>query len=126
MNTKANRIRLVRLTPYLRGKGPTFTLETFEPMTHRTDRDYLGYRLTMRDPDGTKTVLFESTNNFGCSPLHAIDSDETMGALLGFLCPKPGDTDREYFSNYTQAQLDFASKHAEWLSMEAIHRFGEL
>ena len=45
--------------------------------------------------------------DFCCSPLHAIDSMETVISLLGFLSLMEGDTDQEYFDNYSQFQLDW-------------------
>lgn len=83
------------------------------------------YRLNMREAGmrGTKTVLayklytpfsrkpmFEDAG-FGCSPLHAIDSEDAAKSLLGFLTLRPGDTDREYFDSYTPQQLTWAQSH---------------
>ncbi len=108
----------------------------FEDMTteetHRTARDQLKcyrenephypHRLIKRR---IKTELF-SGSDFRPSPLHSIDGDESVSALLGFLTLRLGDTDREYFDRYTAVQLDFARDHAESLSMETINRFGEI
>ena len=55
----------------------------------------LAYELYHRDQ-----LVFEG-DDFCCSPLHAIDSDESVAALLGFLSLRPGDTDSEYFDGYT-------------------------
>ena len=49
-------------------------------------------------------LLFEG-NDFHPSPLHADDSMETVYSLLSFLTLQEGDTDDEYFANYTKAQL---------------------
>jgi hypothetical protein len=59
----------------------------------------------LRDPAGA--LLFAGAD-FRPSPMHADDSDETLRGLLGFLTLRPGDTDREYFDDYTPAQLAFA------------------
>lgn len=75
------------------------------PAHHR-----LGYRLTKG-----QEVLFEG-DDFGCSPMHAVDSNEALVGLLGFLTLKPGDTDEEYFENYTARQLEWAESEAEELS----------
>jgi hypothetical protein len=83
----------------------------------------LGYRLNEVN-DSRRRTLFEG-EDFCCSPLHAIDSDETVGALLGFLTLRPGDTDAEYFADYTPQQLEFCAQHAETLAWEAEVRFGE-
>jgi hypothetical protein len=118
-------LRTVRLTPYRKGKGPTFTLKTWD--TFRRDnlgKSVLCYEFTQRDADGAKTVLF-SGEDFACSPLLAIDSDAACASLLGFLTLRPGDTDAEYFENYTDAQREFAATHAEMLACEVMARFGD-
>ena len=79
------------------------TLRTWDTGRLRNGRTCIGYEL--RDLAGA--VLFRG-EDFGPSPMHADDSDETLRALIGFLTLRPGDTDREYFADYTPAQLAFA------------------
>jgi len=99
----------------------TVTLQGYELTTWDTYRtgafreSILGYRFAA--PRGE--VLFTG-EDFCCSPLLDIDSDEAVRSLLGFLCLRPGDTDSEYFENYTPAQLAFAEGDAEQLSMYAM------
>jgi hypothetical protein len=64
--------------------------------------------------------------DFACSPMHAINSDDCIHGLMGFLTLRPGDTDPEYFENYNAKQKDFCSKHAEALAAEVSYRFGEI
>ncbi len=52
--------------------------------------------------------LIFSGQSFCPSPLHAIDSIETVRALMTFILLKKGDTDAEYFDNYTEEQLEFS------------------
>lgn len=113
MNT-SDCMRTVRFRPYRKGMGPTFTLKLY----------YLpvGYRLIMKGK--TVEILFEG-EDFGCSPLHGIDSDDCVKSLMNFLTLRPGDTDAEYFANYTQVQKDYCDEHAEALSAEVYNRFGE-
>lgn len=47
-----------------------------------------------------------------------------MGALLGFLALRPGDTDAEYFERYTPEQLDFAAEHGDELQIWAMELEG--
>jgi len=89
--------------------------------THRTDsydKSILGY--AFYEPAGNgkllPTPLFEG-EDFAASPMDAIDSDETVRGLLGFLTLRPGDTDREYFASYTPEQMAFAEGPAEELQM---------
>jgi hypothetical protein len=110
-----NHLRNVTLRPY-RDPAISFTLNTFD--SGRVDgmgKSVLEYQF--QGPDGK--VIFEGAD-FACSPMHAIDSDESVRALLGFLTLRPGDTDEEYFESYTQEQLAFADEHGETLSMYAM------
>jgi hypothetical protein len=90
--------------------------------TGRTDRrgqSVLAYKLRHKGK-----LVFKGADFCG-SPLHCDDSDETVGALLGFLSLRPGDTDREYFEGYTRAQTAFAQAHGEELAMLAHDLGGE-
>lgn len=111
-------MRTVRFFPYRKGMGPTFTLRLYYLGLER-----IGYVLTMREH--RKTVNVFEGSDFHPSPMHAIDGDDAVKALMGFLTCKPGDTDADYFASYTSEQLDFCSVHAEVLSSEVEMRFGE-
>lgn len=117
-------LRYVHFQPYLKGKGPTFSLVTWDCRRyHRNGPQWLiGYRLTMRE-DGKSTTLF-CGEDFGCSQMHAIDSDYCVREIMGFLTLRPGDTDREYFDNYTPEQLAYCDQHAEALECAVNDRFG--
>jgi hypothetical protein len=56
--------------------------------------------------------------DFYCSPLHAEDSDESVRSLLGFLTLRRGDTDAEYFADYSDAQVRFSEESAESVALE--------
>ena len=71
--------------------------------------------------DKTST-LFDGVD-FCCSPLSAIDSDDTVAAVMGFLTLRPGDTDEEYFDDYTDTQRQYCEEHAESLAGEVYCRF---
>ena len=116
-------IRTVRFTPYRKGQGPRYTLRLYDLNRTRPDGKYaLGYKLT--EHNRVSHVVFEG-EDFGCSPLHAIDSNETVRGIMGFLTLRLGDTDREYFIGYTPAQIEFRDQHAEALDAEVYSRFGE-
>lgn len=113
---KREEMRRCRFTPYLSGHGPSFTLSLYWRGTER-----IGYRLTQ---SGEKKPIFEG-QDFRPSPMHSVDGDEAVKALMGFLTLRPGDTDREYFDDYTPRQLEFAAQHAEALACCVYDRFGE-
>lgn len=115
-------IRHCRFSPYLKGE-PRFDLKIWD--THRMDsygKSVLGYCLRIIMP-GTICILFEG-EDFCAPPLHGIDSDATVVDLMSFLTLRPGDTDTEYFQDYTPEQLEFCSQHAEALRMCVLERFG--
>jgi hypothetical protein len=39
---------------------------------------------------------------------------------MGFLTLKPGDTDSDYFAEYTPEQMDYCQRYAESLSCEVM------
>ena len=80
------------------------TLRTWDTGTARGGRTRIGYEL--RDPAGE--ALFRG-DDFGPSPMHADDSDDALRGLLGFLTLQPGDTDAEYFADYSDRQHEFAA-----------------
>ena len=68
----------------------------------------------------TGKILF-SGKDFGASPLHAPEGLESAKALLSFLTLRKGDTDDDYFDNYTPEQLEFSeSQDCENLSIYAL------
>lgn len=69
---------------------------------HRNGRAQYSYTLRV---DGK--ILF-SGDDYGPSPMDPVGSIGSLIGLLGFLTLKEGDTDGEYFKNYTAAQLEFS------------------
>lgn len=47
-------------------------------------------------------------NDYRPSPLHNVDSIESVVNLLGFLTVQPGGVEEDYFHDYTQEQMDWA------------------
>ena len=67
-----------------------------------TGQTLIGYALY--EHLGDTNPLF-SGEDCGVSPMHSIDGDGALAALLSFLTLKPGGTDKEYFEKYTELQL---------------------
>ena len=96
--------------------GKPFRIELYisgKPNSQR-GRFNLAYRLYHGDEK-----IFEGLD-YSPSPLFEWDSDECFGALLSFLSLQPGDTDDEYFEDYTPEQLAWAEEHGEELSFIAM------
>lgn len=81
----------------------------------------LGYAFGKR---GESPPLFVG-EDFGAPAIRPIDSDAVLRCLIGFLTLKPGDTDAEYFANYTEEQMAFARGDAENLSLWSMEDFSE-
>lgn len=109
-------MRRVIFEPYR--KGPSFTLTMWEAVGG------VRYRLTQREGH-KRRVLFEGSDVECSAPHSAIDSDEAVRVLMNFLTLRPGDTDWEYFENYTDSQREFCDQRAEDLACEVMRRFGE-
>ena len=118
-----DKVRTVRFKPYRSGMGPSFTLHMYDAET----TDSAGrYGVCFEFKMGRETIFSSMTPANAAFGHHCIDSNDAVKNVMGWITLKPGDTDREYFANYTQAQLDFASSHADTLEMEVMDRFGEL
>lgn len=124
-------LRHVIFTPN-RNSGPRFHLWTLDCGPSATGKHRIGYvfkayRWTSmggkRNRSVSETVFADC--DFYCAPQHPIDSDACIRSLMNFLTLRPGDTDADYFANYSEAQRDFADMDAEAVSMEVLNRFGE-
>lgn len=114
--------RTVRFSPYRKGMGPTFTLELYDVNCHDSaGRWGVGYRLKM----GGETVFECLTAKDAVYGHHSVDGDEAVKNVMGWLTLRPGDTDADYFTGYTEPQKRFAEEHAEALHGEVVARFGE-
>jgi hypothetical protein len=71
--------------------------------TDRHGKSVLAYRFFHRG-----RLAFAGADFHG-SPLHAVEA----GAVLAFLPLRPGDTDPDYFDDYTPEQLAFARAEGE-------------
>lgn len=115
-------VRTIMFVP--RDRGPKYTLKLFD-INKRTKAGgwYLAYTLS-RAENGKRETLF-SGEDFGTSPMDAVDSDSTVRGIMGFLTLKRGDTDADYFRNYTPRQLEWRDAEAEELQMTVYDRLGE-
>jgi hypothetical protein len=109
--------RTVRFHPYRKGDGPSFTLRLYSTgLTGEYGKNRIAYRLISSETG----VLFDG-DDLQCHSY--ADENETVECIMTFLTLQPGDTDPEYFKDYTDAQREFAAQHAEALGCEVDHRF---
>ena len=82
-----------------RNGGYTVSLEA---TSKRMKTGQIKTKYSLTDPKGK--VVF-SGSDLGCSPLNTPESKENAVALLSFLTLRKGDTDEDYFDDYTPEQL---------------------
>lgn len=122
----AKKVRTVRLRPYRPGL-PYFDLDLFDPY----ESDLRGapvvlWRLTQRQKGKPPVVIFDGTEEpqkWRCSGWFSVDGDEAVECCLKFASLQPGDTDREFFDDYTPEQLYFVRRYGEVLGLENHYRF---
>ena len=105
-------------------KAEGFRLELFNTHTlhHGGPQQRIAYQLFDSDWHThagvlPKEVRIFAGDDFGCSPMDSIDGDGCVAGLLGFLSLRPGDTDADYFDDYTEEQKAWCDARAEYLSM---------
>jgi hypothetical protein len=79
--------------------------------TSRDGKYMVGYEFAETAPSGEEEEIL-SGEDFGCSPCYSIDSDNAVCSLMAFLTLRKGDTDSEYFENYTPRQLAWTEDYA--------------
>ena len=84
-----------------------YVLRLFDAGTDDEGREVLSYAFsdlfwTWQGDFGRRLFV---GSDYRPSPLHALDSEESIAGLLGFLSLREGDTDSEYFNGYDERQL---------------------
>ena len=59
------------------------------------------------------------------APSWTSDGKQARRGVLSHVAMKPGDTDREFFKDYTPEQIEFVERYGEELSLVAMDRYGE-
>jgi hypothetical protein len=68
-------------------------------------RSYYKYSMTLHGVE-----LF-SGDDYSPSPMDSAESLDSLLGLLSFLTVRPGDTEEEYFKDYTPLQLEFCNSY---------------
>jgi hypothetical protein len=90
--------------------------------TGRNHHTMMGYAVWWDNEveNGDEEPLFVG-DDFGCPYNQAVDSDKCVLSLLAFLTQRKGDTDADYFDNYTERQLAWSeSDDCESLACDVI------
>ena len=124
-NHMASEKPLFSLRLYL-SKGHAVIVRAFEGphMAPNHTRLFCELSLGTNGRGSKKTVLFPRNDFFvGIPAQHSIDGTYAREAVLSLFGMKPGDTDAEFFADYTAAQLAFVSEHADEINMVRESRY---
>lgn len=91
---------------------------------------YAGPRMTHTGVDlevrlNGREVFARGALYIGIPGHQSIDGQDAKRCALSCVAMKPGDTDADYFKDYSAEQLDFARALGDELSGEAYARYGE-
>lgn len=105
--------------------GKTYYVPVYERniRTHNGGVAY-SFNVLERTRKNHHNIIF--TNMVGSfSPCHACDGDDAKRHVLSHLAMKPGDTDKEFFEDYSPEQLDFVNAYGEEITMLSWDRYSQ-
>ncbi len=108
------------------------TIRAFD--AHHTSRDTGHMRIDVEviltetvNAKRTRTVVFPRGQLYcAVNRWTAIDSDAAKALVLSLVGMKKGDTDAEYFADYSPEQLTFASEYGDTIAVTGNDRYGDL
>lgn len=80
-------------------------------------------RIDVEVRHGGKTVFPRGQLYCDLGTRHCTDSDNAKALVMSLVAMRPGDTDSDYFVDYTPDQLEWVEQHGEALSMEREMRY---
>jgi hypothetical protein len=109
----------LRIRLYIRSHDPRLiTITAFDDLPS----DSAGrVRLTCEVKHGSEVIFERGKLTCGLHP--ASDSVAAKELVMSLVAMRPGDTDRDYFADYTDSQLAWAKQHGEELSAERERRY---
>jgi hypothetical protein len=84
-----------------------FNADSFHLFIYYKGGDFVSYEFFIGNNESAAPLF--TGEDYKPSPLHDIDSIESVVNLLGFLTVPIGGAEKEYFEKYTAAQLDWAN-----------------
>lgn len=101
--------------------GDGYLLELYETGHFEGNHTAVAYRFYDLEWEGRSDAspIFQGAD-YGVPSQMTIDGDDAVRGLLGFLSVRHGDTDDEFFADYTPRQLAWVSERAETLSLWSL------
>lgn len=119
MYEELNRAFTLRVKTHSAG---TVVIHAYDSAKHAT-RTHFGLELEVRA--GGKVVFPRGQLYGGIPTQHCTDSDYAKAHALLQVAMAPGDTDEDYFADYTEEQIAFAQSVKDELYMTSVERYGE-
>lgn len=100
--------------------GETITIRAFD--ANRTDST--GHsRIDVEVREGSSVIFPRGALYCGVPCGTTVDGVDARELVLSLVAMKPGDTDSEYFADYTEEQLAFAHEYGEVLDLARYDRY---
>ena len=103
--------------PLLRGE-PTIVIRAYDANSGGTHN-----RIDVEVRQGRKVIFPRGATHCGIPSGLPIDGIYAKELVMTLVAMKPGDTDSEYFADYTSEQLAWAEKYGELLECERLDRY---
>lgn len=130
--SEPEKVRTLHIRPYRKGIGmPWFRVEIWDSnTTDQRGAPVVYWRLyECYDGRGIKPVLvfdgLAEPHKWRCSGWFSVDGDEAAECVLKFASLQPGDTDPEFFEDYSPTQIAFVEAYGEAIDSERECRFPE-
>lgn len=117
----------VRLAPDLGEKAKFATVRAFEaPIGKQAHRFTSGHTTIEFELVVAGSVLWPRGSTTIGTPAHvSVDGDEAKALALSLFELRPGDTDADFFADYTPEQLAFVERYSDSFWCARTERFGE-
>ena len=99
-----------------------YNWERYRPLSTWAAGERVGLDIEVRS--NGRTIFRRGQLYVGLAPDMTTDGPEARSLVLSAVAMVPGDTDEEYFENYTPAQREWAEANEERLSMIRYDRYG--
>jgi hypothetical protein len=100
--------------------GQTIIIHAFDA-NHVDSTGHNGIEVEVRHAG--KTIFPRGQLYCGTSRYVAVDSIAARELVLSLVAMRPGDTDSDYFADYSADQLDWASEHGEIIGAVREYRY---
>jgi len=109
----------LRVPIFYNGKTSTVVVHAFEGGCQAPNHTRIDVEVRMNG----KVIFPRGATWCGIPGNHSVDGIHAKELVLSLIAMKPGDTDPDYFKDYTEDQLEFVERYGEELNMARLDRY---